>query len=310
MARRIPPLNPLHAFETAARHGSFSRAATELSVTPAAISRQVKLLENYFGVEFFEREPGGVTLTPEARAYSQALGKAFRQISAATEEFRTQHTSIILTIQGYTTFLVRWLVPRLPDFQARHPHIKVRLISGPATLSPRKESDITIRYGEPRQWTGYARATLLFQDELVPVCSPRLVKNGRGKQALSTPEQIARMPLLLLDARRQDWADWFALSGLKPPREGIQTFEDLTVALEFARRGLGVALAQRRYIEEEQAAGNLVEMSDIVLRRDLGYYALVRHDSAGKSKIEAFFRWLESHAAEIPAPPIAEANQR
>ncbi|WP_454692197.1 LysR substrate-binding domain-containing protein [Achromobacter aloeverae] len=305
MTRRIPPLNPLHSFEAAARHGSFSRAATELSVTPAAISRQVKLLENYFGVEFFEREPGGVTLTPEAHAYARALSKAFRQISAATEEFRTQHTSIILTIQGYTTFLVRWLVPKLPDFQAQNPHIKVRLISGSATLSPRKESDVMIRYGGPGQWTGYARATLLFQDELVPVCSPLLLKDQGG---LPAPGQIARMPLLLLDARRQDWADWFALSGLKPPREGFQTFEDLTVALEFARRGLGVALAQRRYIEEERAAGNLVEMSDVVLRRELGYYALARADSSGKSKIEAFFRWLENHVQQPSPGP--QANEK
>jgi DNA-binding transcriptional LysR family regulator len=292
MSRRIPPLNPLHSFEAAARHGSFARAATELSVTPAAISRQVKLLENYFGVEFFDREPGGVMLTPEARAYANGLSKAFRQIAAATDEFRTQHTSSILTVRGYTTFLVKWLVPRLPDFQARYPHIKVRLASGPAASGARVEGgDIMIRYGGP-QWPGY-RAAPLFQDELVPVCSPTMPKIRRNAKGLLTPAQIARLPLLLLEARRQDWLDWFALAGQEAPKDGYQAFEDLAVVLEFARRGLGLALAQRRYVEDDLAAGSLIVVSDTVLRRDLGYYALARQDGAGKSKIEAFFQWLE-----------------
>lgn len=293
MARPIPPLNPLRSFEAAARHNSFARAAQELSVTPAAISRQVKLLEDYFGVEFFRREPSGISLTPEAMDYAKGLGKAFRQIASLTDEFRTRHTSSILTIRGYTTFLVKWLVPRLPDFQAAHPHIKVRLSGGSSAPAAGSggQADIVIRYGGPH-WPGH-RALLLFRDELVPVCSPDLRARQSAGTAAADPAAIAGWPLLSLEARRQDWHDWFAQAGVPMPQQRLQSFEDMAVVLEFARRGLGVALVQRRYVEEELAAGSLVAVSDAVLSRELGYYALARDEGAEKSKVDAFFAWLE-----------------
>lgn len=290
MARRLPPLNPLRSFEVAARHNSFARAADELAVTPAAVSRQVKLLEDYFGVEFFTREAGGVSLTPEARAYASALSRTFQQIAAATDEFRTHHTSSILTVRGYTTFLVKWLVPRLPEFQKLHPQIKVRLTSGTVNDIARGEADIVFRYGGS-PWPGF-RAVLLFRDELVPVCSPALLRAVRGRGRLLAPAQIKTMPLLSLEARRQDWPDWFQQAGETLPREQVQSFADLAVVHEFARRGLGVALAQRGYIDEDLAAGNLVVISKEVLRRELGYYALASSDSAGRSKVAAFMDWL------------------
>jgi LysR family glycine cleavage system transcriptional activator len=293
MSRKIPPLNPLHSFEAAARHGSFARAASELSVTPAAISRQVKLLESYFGVDFFDREPSGVSLTPEARTYASRLTKAFRQIAAATDDFRTHHTSSILTVRGYTTFLVKWLVPKLPDFQKRYPHIKVRLASGSAAENTRAEADVMIRYGGS-QWPGYLSLPL-FRDELVAVCSPAMIEEKHG--APLTVEQIARLPLLVLEARREDWFDWFALSGVQAPKNDLQSFEDLAVVLEFARRGLGVALAQRSYIEEDLALGMLVLASPEVLRRDLGYFALARADSVNRTKVTAFLEWLATYQA-------------
>ena len=293
MVRPIPPLNPLRSFEAAARHNSFARAAEELSVTPAAISRQVKLLEDYFGVEFFRREPSGISLAPEAMDYANGLCKAFRQIASLTDEFRTRHTSSILTIRGYTTFLVKWLVPRLPDFQAAHPQIKVRLSGGSSgtVAGNGGQADIVIRYGGPH-WPGH-RALLLFLDELVPVCSPDLIARQSAGIAVVDPVAIADWPLLALEARRRDWHDWFAQAGVPMPKQHLQTFEDMAVVLAFARRGLGVALVQSRYIEEELAAGSLVVVSDVVLGRELGYYALARSEGDEKSKVEAFFAWLE-----------------
>ena len=299
MVRRVPPLNPLRSFEAAARHGSFARAANELSVTPAAISRQVKLLEDYFGVEFFDREPGGVSLTPEARAYASALTRALQQIAAATDDFRTHHTSSILTVRGSTTFLVKWLVPRLPDFQKQHPQIKVRLAGGTVAEGLRGEADVTIRYGGS-QWPGL-RTQLLFRDELVPVCSPSLLRTVRPRGRLLNATQISALPLLSLEARRQDWTDWFQRVGETLPRERLQSFEDLAVVLEFARRGLGVALAQRSYIDEDVVAGSLAVVSREVLRRDLGYYALASPDSVGKAKVAAFLDWLTTQVAGTDA---------
>lgn len=303
MGRKVPPLNPLRSFEAAARHNSFARAAAELSVTPAAISRQVKLLEGYFGVEFFGREPGGVELTPEARAYANALSKAFDLMARATDEFRTKHTSSILSIRGYTTFLVKWLVPRLPSFQRLHPQIRVRLVGLGIGESVRGDADVVIRYGGT-SWPGY-RATHLFDDELVPVLSPGMLKSVRARGRLLTPARIAELPLLALEARKQDWADWFQQAGEAAARPRMQFFEDLAVLLEFARRGLGIALAQRAYITDELGAGSLIEVSRTVLRRDQGYYALASKEAAEKAKVSAFFDWLDTLAAE----PL-QANQK
>lgn len=313
MARNIPPLNPLLAFEAAARHGSFSRAAAELSVTPAAISRQVKMLENYFGTEFFDREPGGVQLTPEAREYVSKLSRAFRQIATATDDFRANHASSILTISGYTTFLVKWLVPKLPGFQRQYPHVKVRLVTSSAVGAARTDADVAILYGE-KDWPGL-QSMLLFSDELVPVCSPGLLagdrspptvagKKGRGQPA-GTAAQVAGLPLLQLEARRHDWLDWFKLAGEAPPKGGFQSFEDLGVVLESARSGLGVALVQRAYVEENLAHGDLVIAAPLTLRRDRGYYALAGEGSAAKAKVKAFFDWVSAYQALPPAGPSA-----
>ena len=300
MARPIPPLNPLRAFEAAARHNSFARAADELSVTPAAISRQVKLLEDYFGVEFFRREPSGISLMPEALDYARGLSKAFRQIATLTDEFRTRHTSSILTISGYTTFLVKWLVPRLPDFQSEHPHIKVRLSGGQSVPAGGHsgQADVVIRYGGP-SWPEH-RSLLLFRDELLPVCSPDLLASRSGGTLRSDPAAIAAWPLLSLEARRQDWQDWFKQAAVPMPQERMQTFEDMAIVLEFALRGLGVALLQRRYIEEELAIGRLVQVSEVVLNRELGYYALTRAEARENSKVNAFFEWIEKVVSDRP----------
>lgn len=301
--RSIPPLNALRFFEAAARHGSFARAADELSVTPAAVSRQVKQLEDYIGAEFFEREPGGVVLTPQARSYAASLTHALDQIAQATDDFRTRQTTTILMVRGYTTFLVRWLVPRLPDFQQKHPHIRVRMAGGSLGGGLRADADIVIRYGGPH-WPGQ-RAVHLFDDELVPVCSPSFATRY-GTDALSwSPQRIAQLPLLALEARRDDWSDWLAQAhpaadGKDLPLLHCQTFEDLAIVHECALRGLGIALAQRRYIEDEIDAGTLVVVSPLVLRRDRGYWALADAANAGRAKVDAFMTWIESLGTTAP----------
>jgi len=285
MARRIPPLNPLRTFEAAARFGTFAKAAEELHVTPAAVSRQVKLLENYFGVEFFDRNSSGVKLNSEAKSYAASLTRAFKQIEAATAEFRTNQTSSILTIRGYTTFFQKWLIPRLPEFYGRQPQIRVRLISGSmATETARIEADIFVRYGAP-PWYGMT-ALPLFVDELVPFCSPRLAKSAM------TPSEIAKLQLLSLYARRMDWPDWFAAAGHRADKLRVQSFEDLSIVFEYVRQGLGVAVTQRAYLKDDLEQGQVVLLSDIVLRRRLGYYALIKDDSVSKQKVAVFLEWL------------------
>ena len=291
---RLPPLNPLRTFEAAARHDSFTRAAEELHVTPAAVSRQVKLLEEYLGVELFERNATGVHLAAEAKTFASGLGRAFKQIASATDEFRSSQSSSILTVRGYSTFLFKWLVPRLPAFQALHPHIRVRMIGGSlATESTRTGADVFIRYGEGR-WPG-AQALPLFSDELLPFASPAC---ARGPLDAA---QIAALPLLMLRARQSDWSEWFTAAGYAGPLPVATSFEDLALVFEFARQGMGVALAQRAYLDDGLRSGEFVLLSSIALRRPMGYFALTTPESAARPKVRAFLDWLATQAAPVAA---------
>ncbi len=293
---RLPPLNPLRTFEAAARHGSFTRAAEELHVTPAAVSRQVKLLEEYLGVELFERDATGVHLLAEARTFATGLGRAFRQIASATDEFRSSTSSSILTLRGYSTFLFKWLVPRLPAFQALHPQIRVRMIGGSlATETTRTEADVFIRYGDGK-WPG-VQVLHLFSDELLPFTSPTL---ARGPLDAA---HIAALPLLMLRSRQSDWREWLAVAGYGGAVPAATAFEDLAVVFEFARQGLGVALAQRAYLDDELRSGALVLLSDIALRRPTGYCALCTPEAAARPKVRAFLDWLATQATPRAAAP-------
>lgn len=286
---RIPPLNPLRAFEAAARCESFTRAAQELHVTQGAISRQVRTLEDYLGFALFERAATGVVLTRSGRAFAASLTDAFEIIAKATDELVLAHTHTVLTIRGYTTFLVRWLIPLLGAFQAGHRNIEVRLEASAEPISfARHSADIGILYGEGN-WPGL-HADPLFRDELFPVCSPKLLK---GEPPLRGPEDLQRHTLLHLNRRRRDWPAWLGaagFAGLKPA--GDFFLEDLSVVYQCAIEGMGVAIGQREYLKEDLVAGRLVSPFDYVLRRRAGYYLVFPTERAGITKIRVFRDWL------------------
>src|SRR4051794_13379582 len=165
MARRLPPLGTLRAFEAAARHVSFSRAAEELAVTPAAISHQVKQLEAWLGVPLFRRLTRALRLTDEGQALLPALGQAFDRLAQAVEKVSAGGAAGTLTVSALTTFVLNWLVPRLPRFQAAHPELDVRLSTNSALVDfARDDVDVAVRYGTGR-WPG-VRADKLFDDIL------------------------------------------------------------------------------------------------------------------------------------------------
>ena len=204
MRRRIPPLNPLRAFEVAARHSNLSLAAQELSVTQGAVSRQIKVLEDYLGFELFARNASGMQLTDAGRAYARALGHAFDLIDSATDDLRSNQSSTVLTVQGFNTFLSRWLVPRLPDFHRAHPNIRLRLVvlRHPTEFS-RGGADLAILYGTG-DWSQFA-CDLLFTDELLPVCSPALIAPRAGGVPVG---ELARHVLLHQKHQRGHWRNW------------------------------------------------------------------------------------------------------
>ncbi|MBZ8133325.1 transcriptional regulator GcvA [Afifella sp. IM 167] len=289
MASPFPPLNPLRAFEVAARHMSFTLAADELCVTQGAVSRQVKALEDHLGFQLFQRHPRGLALTQSGRIYAAALTDSFEQISQATDELLAARNETSLTIKGYTTFLNRWLLPRLPDFQIRHPNIKVQFVAASGSVNfDREEADIGIRYGKGH-WRGLVSEPV-FNDRLTPVCSPRLLE-GLGRAPV--PSDILAFPLLHLRRRQHDWADWLALAGVEGAEEAETLYlEELAIAYECAISGYGFAIGQIEYLAAELAEGRLIAPFETVLERDIGYHLIVPASRAGISKVEAFRAWM------------------
>lgn len=294
-ARRTGPLNPLRAFEVAARHMSFTLAAEELCVTQGAISRAVKTLEDYYGATLFKRVGNGLELTPKSRILAHQLTDVFSKLADATDEFLGSKTSQVLTIWTYTSFMIGFLIPRLPDFQLKHPHIKVRLISATDNAEfNRDQVDVRLRYGRGH-WHGFD-STLLFQEALRPVCSPKLLEPGQTRMEIS---DLAKQVLLHFEGRRHDWADWLTEAGHPHlvPHDNL-VFDELSVASQAAISGVGIAMAQQAYFHNEIENGQLIVPFDTVLHRDLGYYLTVSRERRNADHVGIFRDWLLGQLAE------------
>lgn len=302
--RRTGPLNPLRAFEVAARYMSFTLAADELCVTQGAISRAVKTLEDYYGAQLFKRVGNGLELTPKSRILAHRLTDVFSQLADATEDFQGARTTQVLTIWTYTSFMIGFLIPRLPDFQLHHPNIRVHLISATDTADfNRDQVDVRLRYGRGH-WRGFD-STLLFHETLRPVCSPKLLEPGRTTMNL---DDLSKHTLLHYEGRRHDWSDWLTAAGRPElaPRDNL-TFDELSVASEAALAGLGISIVQKAYFHNEIANGRLVVPFATELHRELGYYLTVARERGNAEHVGIFRDWLlrqlaAEAAEEAPAP--------
>src|SRR5689334_19216477 len=202
---RLPPLNPLKAFEAAGRHSSLKRAAAELRVTEAAVSRQVRHLEDILGVQLFERRHRAVVLTREGQRFLADTSDAFAKLDQATSRLMSSRRREILKIFAYPTFAMHWLMPRLSVFHAKHPTIEVQLSVSHDPIDMRSAGiDGAIRSGDGR-WPDL-NAVRLFPYVLTPVCSPRLL--ATEKHALRKPRDLAQWTLLHSIVRPDDWLLW------------------------------------------------------------------------------------------------------
>jgi LysR family glycine cleavage system transcriptional activator len=204
MPRNLPPLNSLRVFEAVARHGSLTKAATELHVTQSAISRQLATIEEYLGVALFNREPRGVSLTKVGATYHQTIGPAFAAITTATERIAGRAEDEPLRLCAYDTFAAKWLIQRLHDFELRHPAIPIEITTRVLPIDfSEVEVDAAIQVGNG-DWPG-VDAYRLFDDVIEPVCSPALARGGPPLDAI---DNLAHYPLLQTRYRRHDWVDW------------------------------------------------------------------------------------------------------
>ncbi|NKB56320.1 MAG: transcriptional regulator GcvA [Alphaproteobacteria bacterium] len=298
MRRRFPLLNALRAFEAASRHGSLSGAATELSVTTGAVSRQISRLESYLDDTLFFRNPRGVELTAKGLTYANALTEAFDRIDAATEDFRGHTEPSSLSVFSFTTLAIEWLLPNLDSFRALHPSIDLKLVasSEPVGLYD-GQVDVGLWIG-PEHWPGIHFDELFYADHF-PVCSPALLENG---PPLRNASDLRHHTLLYSTARIPNWPDWLNAAGagdLVVSRE--MRFENSSNAYRAARDGLGIALGQRLFVAEDIAAGRLVVPLPLSIRSQQSYCIVCLEARRTDWKIEAFRNWIASRVAETEA---------
>lgn len=309
MSDRLPPLNALRAFEAAARHRSFKRAAEELFVTPAAISQQVKSLESYLGVELFRRLTRAIELTPVAEAMLPKLREGFDCFAAGLAQARRAEERGRIAVAAPPNFVARWLMPRLRSFTASYPQFDLRIIGtlkaidNPEHDSPRDpgraddEAHLAVRYGMG-DYPG-AAVDLLFRPSYVPVCSPRLL--GRGPP-LRKPADLRHHTLIHDDSspgdeERPGWEEWLAFAGVK----GIDAtrgprFSNASLVHEAAIDGVGVALALRPLVDSDIEEGRLVVPIERAAATRFAYYLVTPEALLAHPAASTFRRWLVAQA--------------
>ena len=288
MIRPYLPLNNLRAFEAAARHLSFTNAAIELRVTPAALSQQVKALEDRLGLPLFHRRPRGLALTDEARAVLPVLTRSFDEIATALERI-SGSTGAVLSVGVVGTFATSWLLPRLDRFRAAHPHIDVRISTNNNRVDIAEEGlDFAIRFGDGA-WHG-TEAEHLLDAPVTPLCAPAIAAR------LSHPEGLL-VETLLRSYRADDWTNWFSAAGLAAPVLRGPMFDSSRTMADAAIAGLGVALAPSSMFAREIEQGSLVR--PFALEADIGGYWLTRLKSKLPTpEMAAFSAWLADEARQ------------
>jgi LysR family glycine cleavage system transcriptional activator len=293
MPRRLPQLNALKAFEAAARHESFTRAAEELCVTQGAVSHQVKALEAELGVKLFNRERQRLIITDAGREYLTVVRDALDRIAVGTERLVQRQASGALTVSTSPDFAAKWLVHRLGHFSEAHPEIDLRVS---ATLHhvdfAREDVDLAVRHGDGN-WPGLD-VTRLCAEHLFAVCSPKLVS---GRNRVSKAADILKFPLLHLD-NRTDWAEWLAAADVTTAdlKRG-PVLNRASMLIDAAIDGQGVALARTTLAAWDLIHKRLVRPFDVALRLSKSYWIVCPKATAALPKITLFRDWLLREAA-------------
>ena len=307
MPARMPPLNALKAFEAAARHASFRKAANELNVSPAAISHQIKNLEAFLGVQLFHRQSGTIRLSDAGQAALPLLRDGFGRLAEAVQQMREDDRPQALRVSAPPSLAAKWLVPRLSGYAALNPGLDIRLSAtaaliddGPAPTPANggfreAEADLAIRFGEG-DWPG-CRIDKLMDVSALPLCSPRLLE---GRRPLRRPDDLRHHTLLHDDtgyAGRPEWPAWLAAAGVS----GIDAargprFNQAALALDAAAEGQGVALTLEPLARADLEAGRLAAPFAVRLRLRPAYYLVCPEGAAEEPATAAFRRWLLAEA--------------
>ncbi len=292
MSRRLPPLNSLRVFEAAARQLSFTRAAEELFVTQAAVSHQIKALEEFLGLKLFRRRNRSLLLTEEGQSYFLDIKDIFSALAEATDKVLERSEKGTLTISLPPSFAIQWLVPRLADFNAQEPDIDVRIKAADMEEgSLTDDVDVAIYYGRGH-WSGL-RADKLYQEFLIPLCSPSLLLGSKSLTSLADLKHHT----LLHDTSRKDWKQFVKenhLDGVNVNHGPI--FSHSTMVLQAAAHGQGIALGNNVLAQAEMDAGRLIAPFDQVLMTHNAFYVVCHEKQADTGRIATFRDWMLAKA--------------
>jgi LysR family glycine cleavage system transcriptional activator len=291
---KLPPLNALKAFESAARHVSFKRAAEELFVTQGAVSRHIQKLEADLGVKLFARRHRQVSLTKEGADYLVTVRDALSRISQASAGLRRRTDDRMLRVKLPITCAVRWLVPRLARFHGLHPEISVQITTShdPVDFS-REDIDVAVHYGNSAE-QGLA-SERLFKEILLPICSPKLLARG---PPLGKPRDLANHVLLHSIRRPRDWRQWLERAGAGDVEgEHSLIFENSSLTYQGVTEGLGLAMAQHALVVDDLASGHVVAPFKLRVENDLAYILVFPKERAGLRKVAEFHAWVAREAA-------------
>ena len=309
MRRKIPGSDLLIAFETAARHQSFTRAAEELSLTQSAVCRQILALEDMLGVQLFNRVKKRVSLSEAGQLYARQVRENLKRIEHDTLSLMA-HRGMggVVELAVIPTFATRWLIPRLADFKARYPGITLDLTTrADPFLFHDTPFDAAIHFGDP-VWPG-AVIEYLFGEKIVPVCHPSLIGKTRAESQYApdapdapvapvAPAALERLPLLHQSSRPDAWRQWFEIAGLSNVNAmGGSRYELFSMLVEAAKAGLGVALVPRFFVVNEVAAGELIIPCAQILENPRSYYLVYPEDRAESAPLQIFCEWLRGQAA-------------
>lgn len=292
--KSLPPLKSLRAFEAAGRLLSFTSAATELNVTPGAISQQIRSLEEFLQIKLFKRLNRAIVLTDAGQVFLPAVSDGFDRLVEAVQTLDRHSCDGPLTITSAPSFISRWLVPRLHKFKSRHPDIDVRIDASQRLVDfAREDIDVGIRFGTG-DYPGL-ESVYLFCFDLIPVCSPQLLEQGGGLRQVS---DLKNFTLLhsdygYLDPGWPDWTMWLAVVEVEDvdTSHGIY-FNQAELIIQAAIDGQGVALVGSVIAESDIAAGRLVQPFSARLPVKLNYHLVTTPQKASIPKVQAFREWL------------------
>lgn len=312
LRKRLPPLTALTVFEASARLLSFTKAAGELGVTQAAVSRQISLLEQHFGFPLFIRLHRKIALTEKGRMLAAATQEAFDLLSSSIDEISADEHAAELTISATVAFSHFWLLPRISEFSANNPDINLKIITQDSMPNIEADDlDLAIRFGNGMWPDG--RAELLFEDEIFPICSPKF---AASINEIKTPRDLLSYPLIsnmVDDPTWTGWKEWLASFAVELPKKqpGFRC-SFYTDAIYSALNGQGIALGWRHLVEDLLSQGRLIRLTDSFVTTRNAYFAIIPKRRRQNEAARLFLEWLSKTANATPfgSPPSSGTDGR